>query len=147
MAALMLESLVLRGLVLRGEKAVELRRGTSVRANCQATGMDNSLRSTVFHWPLAYPQVGNDPDVDSPTSGVMPGAGRSRRQIGSPAIRGCMRTIDHTTPVWLRSFPGGQAKAAVAKIQAIPACLAASVAEILPPSRTPPSASRGMAVR
>jgi hypothetical protein len=91
MAVLTLESLVLRGSVLLGELAVVVRHGISVAANRQAPPLDNPTRNPLLggYQPTSQPA---DPDGPKPTSGVMPGAGRSRRWFGSPAFAGSPRT-------------------------------------------------------
>jgi hypothetical protein len=147
MAALILESLVLRGVaVLRDEPAVGLRLGASVKANPHAPGVGNSMRHPrPGYWRPDTP--GQDTDVAFATSGILPGAGRSRRSSGS--VGGTLRTAWGTTR-WCPA--GGGRAAAAAKLQAIPAGFVAPAIEAhafaagqRPATRTPPAAMRGLA--
>jgi hypothetical protein len=118
MAAFMLESLVLRGSVLLGELAVVVRHGTSVAANRQSPEIDNSTRNPLHsgYRPTSQPA---DPDGPKPNSGVMPGAGRSRRWFGSPTFAGCSRAAVTTR----QAIPAGVATPASAGLSARLACL------------------------
>jgi hypothetical protein len=83
MFAFTLESLVLRGSVLRDVLAVSLRLvGFGVEANTGTPGIANSKRhpSPGCRMPDAQPAL--DALVEYSTSGITPGAGRSRRQLG-----------------------------------------------------------------
>jgi hypothetical protein len=89
MAAIILESLVLRGVAVREDAlAVELRLGTSVKAKPQAPANRNSMRHPPAGGRLPQTQGVSGPDVDYFPLGDTPGAGRSRRQPGQPAARG-----------------------------------------------------------
>jgi len=142
MAAFILDSLVLRGsAVLSDVLAVELRRGTSVKAERQALGISNSKRHPNpnpnqgsnagpggygLHGYRPFGQAGH-PDSDLPsgiTSGVMPGAGRSLRLFGWLP---CWSTA-RTTSWWPTA--GGSAMAAGAKREAKQPIFAATAGEI-----------------
>jgi hypothetical protein len=128
MAAFMLESLVLRGvLVLRDELAVGLRLDTGVEVNPQTPGIRNSRRHPAPNCRKPDMQPAAGPDVGYPTSGVKPGAGRSRRQLGSPMRPGAARTTRRTA-LWRTTF-GGQTSTVVSSSRAISAGLVASVSE------------------
>jgi hypothetical protein len=83
MFAFMLESLVLRGSVLRDSVAVGLRLGTEQKAHRTTPGTANPWQLPLPGCvaPDGKPDV--NPIVDYATPGFMPGAGRSRRQSGS----------------------------------------------------------------
>jgi hypothetical protein len=147
MVTLILESLVLRGVaVLRDELAVGLRLGTSVVANPQSPRVGNSMRHPRPGYRLPDAPA-KDANVANAMSGVLPGAGRSRRSSGS--ARGTLRTVCGTTR-WCPAA-GGTAPAAAPKHQAIPAGFAAPAGEVAsvawqrPATRTPPAAKRGLA--
>jgi len=127
MAAFMLESLVLRGSVLRDELAVGLRLGTGAKANPQAPMVSKSPNpAPVWRTPNGQPGVG--PEVDYPTSGVTPGAGRSRRQLGSRVLPGTARTTRWSST---RCWPtrGGSTSAIAANCWAISAGFVALASE------------------
>jgi len=128
MAAFMLESLVLRGvLVLRDELAVGLRLGTGLKVDPRTPGIRNSRRHPApsCRQPDTQPAAG--PEVGYPTSGAMPGAGRSRRQLGSPMLPGAAR-ITRRTALSRTTF-GGTTSTVATSCRAISPDLVASVSE------------------
>jgi len=138
MAALVLESLVLRDVaVLVDVLAVDLRLGISA-AYTQAQAKCNSLRHPLSSWQPANP-VGNEPDVGDTTSGTMPGAGRSRRSSGHSVGSGRTAGSIGGTLRFTRIPMGDQAKAAAANLLALQAGFVAFAGEGLPASRTPPA--------
>lgn len=153
MAAIILESLVQRGFAVRMDVLAVVCLGTSVKANPQAPGNRNSMRSPLPCGSGPMPTGEPDTGVEYPsTSGITPGAGRSRRFLDLP-VRGGSARLDHTTR-WSWSTTGDSAHAAVAKPRSIPAGFVATVGEIqavslgqLPiGSRTPPATTRGKKV-
>jgi len=135
MAAFILESLVLRGVVvLKGAKAVELRLGTSVKAAWRASG-------THPEQPLMRPDAnGPKPDGDYSSSG----AGRSLRSSLATSALGREHTDKETAravAAMRRLKPVCPAPASVAS----PSRLATRTLPcgFLPPGRTPPVLSRG----
>ena len=96
MVAFMLESLVLRGSVLSDVRVVGLRLGTGLKVDPRTPGIRNSRRHPApsCRQPDTQPAAG--PEVGYPTSGAMPGAGRSRRQLGSPMLPGAARITRRT---------------------------------------------------
>src|SRR5437660_11500930 len=90
MFAFTLESLVLRGAVLRDVLAVGLRLGSSLEANTPPT-VRNSMRHPSPGCRTPDGQGVVKPDVGYPTKGITPGTGRFRRQPGTPALPGSAR--------------------------------------------------------
>jgi hypothetical protein len=127
MFAFTLESLVLRGSVLRDVLAVELRLGTGLEANSHAPEIRNSMRPPLPGGLTPDGQSVVKPDVGYPTKGITPGAGRSRRQPGAHVLSGAARTTWPTTPWWPAN--GGTPSAAAATCRAIAACVVAPASE------------------
>jgi hypothetical protein len=131
MFAFTLESLVLRGSVLRDVLAVGLRLGTGLGANPTLPADRNSMRHPSASWPTPDGQGVVKPDVGYPTKGIMPGAGRSRRrQPGSCAPTGAARTTCRASHAltW-RPASGGAFQAVAAIRRAITARVAAPASE------------------
>jgi hypothetical protein len=121
MFAFTLESLVLRGvLVLRGEPAVGLRLGSGTKANPQATTIRNSTRHPAPGWRLSTVPSVAKPDGDYSPSGEMPGAGRSRRQLGALMLPGAARTRGGSATTVASSLPGISAQLDAPVSEAIP---------------------------
>jgi hypothetical protein len=131
MFAFTLESLVLRGvLVLRDELTVGLRLGFGTKANPQSPVIRNSRRHPAPGWRLPDVQPVDGTVGDYP-SGVLPGAGRSRRQPGAPMLPGAARTVRRTALP--RPTTGGPTTTVASSCRAIAAQLDAPVGEeILP---------------
>lgn len=138
MTAIILESLVLRGVVvLRDEQTLELRLGTSGKGGLWSSGANPNP-------PAAKPeQDGRTLDPDYSASRVGLGAGRFHRCSGFLAEQNAMATT-------LRP----QALATAARTVAANSWLAPTVAvaarvgcspRLLPPGRTPPALPRGEA--
>jgi hypothetical protein len=123
MFAFMLESLVLRGVVRKGELAV-LRLGFGVKAGPQVPGDVNSMLQTQpdMRGVDPHPTV---PAGNYPNQSIRSGAGRSRRHAGS-SLR---REIASFAACWWQKL-GGTATAAAAKARALPALFATTAGEI-----------------
>jgi hypothetical protein len=118
MFAFTLESLVLRGVVRKGELAGSRRGfGATARRNPGAT---NSVLPPARTGPDTAPLM---PDVGYPTQGVSPRAGRSCRHAGASVRQG----IAKRATTW--RLTGGTASAAAAIAWALPARLVAPVGE------------------
>jgi hypothetical protein len=130
MAAFMLKSLVLRGWVRQDALAVSLRLGFGAKANPRALEIRNSSTpSSVWRKPDTQTVMG--PDVGYPTEGTMPGAGRSRRQLGSRLLPGAARTTRRPVLLEWPTFTE-ETSAVPASHRAIPACLASAAPEASP---------------
>jgi hypothetical protein len=126
MAAFKLQSLVLRGSVLRDGLASGLRLGFGLNANTQVPGVRHSKRRPAP--ARCGPDMPGDvdPEVGTPTEGVTPGAGRSRRSSGSHA----RPQAAITRRLAGRALPGG--------CVSLPAAAPAAPGWRLPALRTPP---------
>jgi hypothetical protein len=121
MFAFTLESLVLRGVVRKGELAVS-RLGFGAKATGHPVGVKSVL-------PPARTGPDSDPlnpDVGYPTKGFSPRAGRSCRHAGSST----RQEIASASQLWCQT--GGTASAAAAIAGALSARFVASVVEVSP---------------
>jgi hypothetical protein len=80
------ESLVLCGSVLRDSVAVSLRLGVGAKDHAQTPGTANSWQHPLPGCRTPEGKPGVNPGVADATPGIMPGAGRSRRQSGSCSL-------------------------------------------------------------
>lgn len=87
MAALILDSLVLPGVAVRLDVRVVDGRLGAGKANPQAPGNRNSMRPPMPGGSLPETRSVFDPTAGYPASGETPGAGRSRRSLGSHACQ------------------------------------------------------------
>jgi hypothetical protein len=94
MVAFMLESLVLRGVLVVGDElAVGLRLGTGTKANPRTRAIRNSTQAAPGCRKPDMQAVA-EPDEGYSSSGVKPGAGRSRRLLASRILVGAARTSE-----------------------------------------------------
>ncbi len=107
MVAFLLESLVLRGSVLRDSVAVSLRLGIGAEAQAQTPETSPCWQHPLPNCRLADGKPDANPGVGYPTPGIMPGAGRSRRQSVSRSLS-ALACISHARrlPVRLRETHG-----------------------------------------
>jgi hypothetical protein len=107
MVAFMLESLVLRGSVLRDSVAVSLRLGIGAEAQVQTPQTTPCWQGPLSDCRTADGKPDVNPGVGYPMPGVTPGAGRSRRQSTFRSLS-ALACISHARrlPVSLRGTHG-----------------------------------------
>jgi hypothetical protein len=107
MVAFMLESMVLRGSVLRDSVAVGVRLGTGAKSHPENPETANRWQHSLSGCGKPDGKPGMNPDVDYSTPGIMPGAGRSRRQSAPQSLSALARIpLARRQPIGTREREG-----------------------------------------